>query len=107
VSYVTLSDLPGWRGNCPKIGMGEAEDEATKVKRKLADMALKQLLYQMSGISQAWWFQGAEVGTNPDGTYYLLAKIHPKVPLDETGWPYMLPHDVNGLKVRSSRATSF
>lgn len=84
--------------------MGQANEEVDKVRRRLVDIALKSLLYQMSGISQAWWFQGAEVAKDRDGAYFLLARIHPKVPLDDTGWPYGLPQDVNGVKVRSSRA---
>ena len=83
--------------------MGQQEDQVNQVRQKLANMALKSLIYQMSGLSSAWWFQGATVQQNQDGTYYLLANINPKVPLDETGWPYGLPQDVGGLKVKSSR----
>jgi len=78
-------------------------DEIDNVRRKLAEIARKALIFQMSGISQAWWFEGATVSKDRDGVYFLLAKIHPKVPLDDTGWPYGLPHDSNGIKVRSSR----
>jgi len=80
-------------------------NDIDNVRRKLADMALKALVYQMRGLSTAWWFQGAEIKKDRDGVYFLLAKIHPKVPLDDTGWPYGLPHDSEGVKVRSSRQT--
>lgn len=83
--------------------MAQSDEQVDAVRRHLADLALKALLFQMSGLSNAWWFQGASVQKNRDGTYFLLAKINPKAPLDETGWPYGLPQDSNGVKVRSDR----
>ena len=86
--------------------MADANQKIDATKRKLAEIALDALLYQMGVKNNAaqWWFQGAEVAQDRDGRYFLLAKISPKLPLDETtGWPYGLPHDSNGVPVRSSR----
>jgi hypothetical protein len=86
------------------LSVASGQSQVDQVKQTLANMALKSLLYQMSGISQAWWFQGATVQKNPDGSYFLLAQINPKVPLDDTGWPYGLPQAVGGVTVKSSRS---
>jgi hypothetical protein len=85
--------------------MAYTNDKTDAVKRKLAELARERLDYDMGWPKNAvWWYQGSEVARDKDGRYYVLAKIHPKLPMDDTGWPYGLPHTANNVQVRSSRA---
>lgn len=82
-----------------------SDDKVDPTRRKLAEIARETLDGQMGWPSNAvWWYQGSEVAQDKDGGFFVLAKIHPGLPMDDMGWPYGLPHTSNGVQVRSSRA---
>jgi hypothetical protein len=92
-----------WQNQSATPAMGDAKVDA--IWLKLVQAAEKALWHTMGRPGDVpWWLEGIEIKQDRDGKYYLLAKISEKLPMDDTGWPYGLPHDQDGIQVRSSRA---
>ncbi len=82
-----------------------ANPKIAAIRLKIVQNAEKALWHTMGRPGDVpWWFQGVEIKTDRDGKYFLLAHISTKLPLDDTGWPYGLPHDQDGIRVESDRA---
>lgn len=81
-------------------GMSDVDN----VQLKLAQIAEKALWRTMGRPGDVpWWFRGVEIAQDRDGNYFLKALIHNGLPMDDTGWPYGLPHTSEGVKVVAER----
>lgn len=87
-------------GGARSGSMADVED----VQLKLAQIAEKALWRTMGRPGDVpWWFRGVEIAQDRDGNYFLRALIHNGLPMDDTGWPYGLPHKSEGVKVVAQR----
>ncbi len=71
-------------------------------KRKLAEIAANALNSTMGfNLGAApWWYLGASPA-QVQGDWYVEARINESLTLDSmTGWPYGLPHESEGVKVK-------
>lgn len=85
-------------------GMSDAEKKVDDVRLKMAEIAKKALWRTMGRPGDVpWWFVDARIAQDRDGNYFLKGIISDKLPMDDTGWPYGLPHTSEGVKVVAER----
>lgn len=84
------------------MGLSDAQ-KVDSTKKKLAEIAANQLNSTMGfNLGAApWWFMGASARQDNNGEWYVEGRVNESLTLDSmTGWPYGLPHESEGVKVR-------
>lgn len=83
--------------------MGDAE-KVKSTQQKLAEIGARALNKTMGFDHGAapWWYMGSSPKRDRQtGEWYVEGRVNEKLTLDAmTGWPYGLPHDSEGVKVR-------
>lgn len=88
----------------PAGAMSDAEKKVDDVRLKMAQIASKALWRTMGRPGDVpWWFKDVRIAQDRDGNYFLKGIISDKLPMDDTGWPYGLPHTSEGVKVVAER----
>lgn len=84
--------------------MADANQKVDNVRRKIVEIAQKELWRTMGRPGDVpWWLVDIRVAQDRDGNYFLKGIISDRLPMDDTGWPYGLPHTQDGVKIVAER----
>jgi len=96
-----------WPSSSKPSPLGDAE-KVDDTKMRLAEIAANALNSTMgfSVGASPWWFLGASPRIGRDGEPYVEGRVNDRLTLDAmTGWPYGLPHESEGVKVKPKQVS--